>query len=149
MLDELLDRLGVGVGLLLHYGVSGEARGLLGVFALHHSRGDSDHRGTGWHFLDDNRVRADTRAVADGKAAEDLRPRANDHAGTERRMALGSRIKRRAAESHPLVNRAAIADFGGLADDHAHAVVDEDAGADLGAGMDLDPGKPAPDMRGE
>ena len=31
-----------------------------------------------------------------------------------------------------------VAHFGGLADDHAHAVVDEEAPADLGGRMDLD-----------
>ena len=47
----------------------------------------------------------------------------------------------RSAERHALIDRAAVADFGGLADHDAHAVIDEDAFADLRARMDLDPVK--------
>src|SRR5207244_4502701 len=71
VLDELLDRLGVGIGLLLHHRVRGEARSLLGVFALHHARRDADHRGAGRYFLHHHRVRADARAIPDGETAED------------------------------------------------------------------------------
>src|SRR5205085_11730148 len=93
--------------------------------------------------------RADTRASATRGAAEDRRACAGDDARTERRMALGSRVKRGAAKRHALVKRAAVGDFGGLADHHAPAVVDEDARADLRARMDLDAGQPAAEVRGE
>ena len=43
-----------------------------------------------------------------------------------------------AAEGHALVERYVVADDGGLADDDAHAVIDEKAAADFGAGMNLD-----------
>ena len=56
-----------------------------------------------------------------------------------------------------MIKRAIVADFGRLTDDDPHAVVDEHAAADRGAGVDLDPreespamgqpaGKPAPAM---
>ena len=45
-----------------------------------------------------------------------------------------------AAQGDTVVDGAVITDFGGLAKNHAHAVVDEQAAADLGAGMDLDAG---------
>src|SRR5581483_12326783 len=149
VLDELLDRLGVGIGLFLHHRVSRETGRLLGLPALYHARRDADHRRAGRHFLHHHRVGADARAVADLEAAEDLGARADDDAGTQGRVALGARIKRRAAKRHALVNRAAIAHFRRLADNHAHAVVDEDAGADPRARMDLDAGEPATKMRGE
>src|SRR5690606_12275963 len=50
-----------------------------------------------------------------------------------------------AAQRYAVVERAVVADFGGLADHHAHAMVDEEAPADAGAGMDLDTGEPARD----
>ena len=62
---------------------------------------------------------------------------------------LVAAIERGAAERHALVDGAVVADFRGLADHHAHAVVDEHAPADLRAGMDLDAGEPAADVRGE
>ena len=37
-----------------------------------------------------------------------------------------------------VIERHVVADHRGLADDHAHAVVNEEAAADLGAGVDLD-----------
>src|SRR3954466_4481909 len=64
-------------------------------------------------------------------------------------MALLTAIERRAAERHALIDGAAVADLGRLADHHAHAVVDEHARADLRARMDLDAGEPAPEVRGE
>ena len=42
-----------------------------------------------------------------------------------------------------------VADLGGLADHHAHAVVDEEAAADRRAGMDLDAGEEAAELRDE
>ena len=42
-----------------------------------------------------------------------------------------------------MVDQAVIPDFGGLADDDAHAVVNDQAAADGGPGVDLDPGAAA------
>ena len=52
-----------------------------------------------------------------------------------------------AAQRDALVEGHVVADLGGFADDHAHAVIDEEAPADLGAGMDLDSGDPSRDLR--
>ena len=44
-----------------------------------------------------------------------------------------------------MVEQAVVPDLGGLADDDAHAVVDDQAAANLGAGVDLNPRpEPAP-----
>ena len=40
-----------------------------------------------------------------------------------------------------MVQHAVLANNGGFANDHAHAVVDEETAADLGPGVDLDTGK--------
>src|SRR5204862_1735755 len=101
------------------------------------------------HFLNDDGVGADACALADDEAAQDLGAGAYHHTGAERRMTFRAAIERRAAERHALVDSAAVADLGGLADHHAHAVVDEDAGADFRARVDFDAGEEAPEMRGE
>ena len=44
-----------------------------------------------------------------------------------------------AAQCHALVEMTIVADLRRLADDDAHAVIDEQPFADLGAGVDLDP----------
>ena len=52
-----------------------------------------------------------------------------------------------AAQRNPMVQGHIRADLGGLADDHTHAVIDEETGAYARAGMDLDAGRPAGDLR--
>ena len=46
-----------------------------------------------------------------------------------------------AAQGDALVQQAARADFGSFADHHTHAVVDKNAMADAGTGVDLDAGE--------
>jgi len=42
-----------------------------------------------------------------------------------------------------VIERAVVADLSRLADDHAHAVVDEETPSDRGPGMDFNAGQPA------
>jgi hypothetical protein len=58
-------------------------------------------------------------------------------------------LEARAAECHALEQGDVLPDLGGLADDDAHAVVDEEAGPELGRGMDLDAGEEPGDVRQE
>jgi hypothetical protein len=64
-------------------------------------------------------------------------------------MALGALVERGAAQRHALVDGAAVADLGRLADHHAHGMVEEHALADLGGRMDLDAGHPPRAVRDE
>src|SRR5690242_2100635 len=125
--------------MLLHDRICREARRLR-FLALDHSTWNANHGRPGCNFLHDDGVRADARALADGEAAEDLGTCTDNHARAKRRMAFLTAIERRAAERHALVNRAAVADLRRLADNDAHAVIDEHARANLRAGMDLDAG---------
>ena len=43
-----------------------------------------------------------------------------------------------AAQGHPVVEQHIVSHLGGLADDDAHAVVDDETAADLRPGVDLD-----------
>ena len=52
-------------------------------------------------------------------------------------------------QSHTLVKRDIVADDGRLADHRAHAVVDEQTPSNLRAGMNLNPGEQARDLRNE
>src|SRR5688572_19992928 len=150
MVDQGLQRLQVRVFLVRRHAVGGEMRLFLVRDALlDFAPGYAYDRGARRHFLQHHRVRTDPRAVADGEAAEHLGARANHYALAERRVALGAAIQRSAAERHALVNSAVVADFRRLADHYAHAVIDEDAPADLHRRMDLDAGEPAADVRAE
>ena len=59
-------------------------------------------------------------------------PAANHHVVEQRRMALAVLLAG-SAERHALVERDVVADDGGLANHHAHAVIDKQAPADLRA----------------
>ncbi len=52
----------------------------------------------------------------------------------------------RTAEGHVLIEQHVVADFGGFADDDAHAMVNEEALADAGSGVDLNAGEGAGDV---
>ena len=51
-----------------------------------------------------------------------------------------------APQSDPLVQQATVADFGGFADHHPHAVVNEHAVADACTGVNFDAGEGATDL---
>ena len=104
----------------------------------HDARRIADCRAARRHRLHDDRVRTDLRARPDGETAEHLRARTDDHAGFERRVALGAARERRAAQRHALIDRAVIADDRRLADHDTHAVIDEHAPADRRTGVDFD-----------
>jgi hypothetical protein len=62
-------------------------------------------------------------------------------------MPLGAAHQRRAAEGNPLVKRDVVPDFRRFADHDAHRMIDEQAAADAGAGMDLDTGEDTRELR--
>ena len=73
MLDQLLDRLRIGIVVLLHDGVGGEAFGLLRIrdyAVLDDAAGDANHGGAGGHFLHDHCVRADASPITYGEAGK-------------------------------------------------------------------------------
>ncbi len=121
-----------------HNGLHGAARA--------GATGHADDDGAGRHVLDDDGVGADARMRADANRAEDLRPRANDDVVFQRRVALGlDEID--APQGHVVVEQDVIADLGCLADDRAHAVVDDQTAANACAGVDFDAGEEAAELR--
>ena len=102
--------------------------------------GDADHHRVGGHRSDHDGVRPDPAVVADGDGAEDLRAGADSHPVANGRVTLRL-AQARAAQSHPLVQGDLCTDFSRLTDDHAGCVVDEQALAQNGAGMDVHPGE--------
>jgi hypothetical protein len=101
---------------------------------------DSDHRLAGRNVFGNNGIGTDLRALAHLDRSEHLRPGSDHHSGPKRRVALAARTRGRvgAAQCHMLVNGDVVADLRALTD-HAEAVVEEEALADLGARMDVDP----------
>src|SRR3954469_23811615 len=91
------------------------------------------------HVPDDDRVGAHLRPGAHHDGAQHAGTRADDDAVPDRRMALGA-VQAAAPERDVVVEHHVVADLGGLADDDAHAVVDEEPPADGRAGVDLDAG---------
>ena len=71
-----------------------------------------------------------------------MAPAADQHVVADGGMALAV-VLAGAAQGDAVVDQAVVADLGGLADDDAHAVVDDQAAADRGAGVDLNAGPEA------
>jgi len=100
------------------------------------------------HVLDDDGVGPDARVRPDGDRPEDLCPRADDDVVFQRWMALHL-DQVNAAQGDVMVEQDVVADLGRLADDRAHAVVDDKAAADARAGVDFDAGEEAAELRHE
>jgi hypothetical protein len=94
------------------------------------------------------RAGADPRVVADLDRAEHGRVGAEDDAVADRGVTLVP-LQARASQRDALVQQHVVADLGGLADHHTHAVVDHDPAADRGAGVYLDARQPAAQVRDE
>ena len=96
------------------------------------------------HVLDHHRAGGDAGVVVDGDGPQDLGPGADHHVVADGGVAL-AQLLAGAPQGHPLVEQHVVPDLRGLADDKAVAVVDHQAAADGGAGVDLDAGpEPAP-----
>ena len=128
--------------------VEGVGRGRTDALAgdFDDTRLDADNGRVGRHFLKHDGVCADAAVVADGERAEHLRARRNQHVVADGRVALAG-VLAGAAEGDAVVDGAVVADLGGLADDDAHAVVDEQTAADFSAGVYLDAGHMPRELR--
>src|SRR5882672_8565870 len=145
--DQLVHGLRHRVVEILHYRVSGEAP-VRRRLRLDNARGYADRGRARRHFLHHYRIGANARALADQDRAENFRPGPHHHAFAEGGMAFAL-VPRRAAERDAVIERAVIADLRRLADDYAHAMVDEKTPPDRSAGMNLDAGQPARQMGNE
>ena len=100
----------------------------------------------GRHVIDDDRIGANACAIAHDNGAQHLGTSADGDAASQGRMPLIP-ARTRNTQRHLMIKIAVIADFGGLADDDAHAVVEHDAPAKSRRGMDLDTGEKAREVR--
>src|SRR5690349_24994792 len=91
-------------------------------------------------------TRANTAVLADHNVAENFRSSSNDHAIFDGGMPFPVLFSR-ATESHALIEGHIVADDAGLANHDAHAVIDEEAAANLRGGMNFNSGEQARDLR--
>src|SRR5690606_38524716 len=85
----------------------------------------------------------DAVVTDDRGATKDGGARVDDHPVLDGRMPLAASVTlphAEAAQGHALVERHVVTDYGSLADHHTGTVVDAEALADPGGGMDVDPG---------
>ena len=92
------------------------------------------------HIFGDDSVRADCAIAAYLDVPQDHGAGTDNSMTADRRMAFAW-FALGPAQGYPLIDDAVVADFRGLADDDSRAVIDQHFLADLGAGMDLDPGQ--------
>src|SRR5690606_36342449 len=96
-----------------------------------------NHRARRRYLLRHHRVGTDACVVADRDRAENFGAAANQHAVTQRRMALAF-IPAGAAERDTVIERDVVANFGGFADDDTGAVIDKKTLTDTRTGMNID-----------
>lgn len=91
-------------------------------------------------------VGADGTAFTDGDRAQDFRSRTDGDVVTQGWVALGLG-EHLSTQGDTVVEHDAVANFGGFADDDAHAVVDEETTADRGTRVDLNAGQESGELR--
>ena len=134
---EVGDALGDHIGQILLVEVVGGVDGL--VVDADHLGGYADGGAVGGQVLQHHAARADAGIVADVDRAKHLGSCADQHVVAQRGVALAG-VLAGAAQRDAVVDGAVVADLSRLAEDDAHAVVDEQAPADPGTGVDLDAG---------
>ena len=117
-----------------------------GLAAHHHLPGHAhDHR-IGRHGFDHHRVGTDAAVRPDGDIPQNLGAGANDHLIFDGGVAFAL-FQAGSAQGDAMIQGDAFANFGCFTNDHPHAVIDKKSGTDLRAGMDLDTGQEAGNMR--
>ena len=110
----------------------------------HHPCGHAHGGGVGGDLAEYHRVGGDAGVVPHLEGAQHLGPGGHHHVVAQGGVALAL-VLAGAAQGDPVVDQAVVADLRRLADDNAHAVVDDEPAADPGAGVDLNAGpEPAP-----
>ena len=105
--------------------------------ATNHDGGHARHAGMWGDVLQDNGASTNLGAFADGDVAEDLRAGADEHARTDLRVTVATGLA--GATQGDLVEEGdVVGDDAGLAGDEAGGVVEQDADAEAGRGMDID-----------
>ena len=96
------------------------------------------------HRAEDHGARGNAGVVPHGEGAQYLGAGTHHHIVAQGGVTLAL-VLAGAPQGHPLVEQTVVSDLRSLADDNAHAVVDHQAVADGGAGVDFDAGpEPAP-----
>ena len=108
---------------------------------------DTYHRCAGGNRLHNDGIGTDLGAGSHRERAEHLGAGTDHHTVFQRRMTLGAGRQVRSAQGHTLINRAVVAHFRGFPDHDAHRMVKENPAANLGFGMDFNPGEKAAHLR--
>src|SRR5664279_3363396 len=104
------------------------------------------HRGIVRYVAKHHRSGANPAIAPHRNVAQNLRA-STDHYVVEKGRVPLPQFLAGSTKRHTLVERDVLTDNGGLADHHAHTVIDKEPTADFRAGMDLDGGEKASDLR--
>lgn len=120
--------------------------GRRGLASHHHLAWNPDHYRVRWNIFNHDRIRPDAAIAPNRDGAQNLGAGAYDDIVSDRRVAFtfGEACP---SECDAVVKRYIIADFGRLADDDSHPVVDEKAFSYCGARVDFDAGEASDQLR--
>ena len=106
----------------------------------------ADNGGIGWNIAQHYRTGADARVLANGDVSQNVGAIAHEDAVAQGRMTLAFLLAG-ASQGYVLVESDVVADNRSLADDHAHAMIDEQAPSDVRSGVYLNAGPEARHLR--
>lgn len=129
---------GVGHELAVTLGVEGLFKDAASV-AFDDAPRHAHDGAVGRHVFDHHGVAADLDVIADGDISQHLGTGAHSDVVAQRGVAL-ARLIAGSAQGDALVEGAIVADDGGLANDDAHGMVDEEVPADMRGGVNFDTG---------
>ncbi len=112
------------------------------VVDAHHLGGHAHSGAVGRQIAQHHAACADAGVVPDIHRAKDLGACTDQHVVAQSGVALAG-VLAGAAQSDTVVDGAVVPDLAGLAEHDAHAVINEQASADGGTGVDLDAGAAA------
>ena len=112
---------------------------------MNHPPGDPHNRAVLLNAAHDHGSSADPGVSAHLNSSQHLGAGSHHYVVGERWVTLAA-VFARTAQGDALIEQAAITNFAGFTNHHPHAVIDEHAAADRGAGVDLDPGDSSPQL---
>src|SRR5579872_3132782 len=116
--------------------------------AQHNMPGHAHNRGIGGYAAQHDRACAHAAVIANRYVAQQLGSRSHCDVIAKGRMSLALLFSG-STQRYSLIQRDIVPNDGGLADHGAHAVIDKEASSNLSAGMNLNAGEKARDLRSE
>src|SRR6266498_3215603 len=146
MLDQYGKRFTNGIGQIAMFQINFFVRCMKMIIAHNNLSRHADYDRIGRCRFDDHSIRSNAAVVSYSDRPQHLGTCTNDNVIANRWMTLGL-LQACPAQRDAMIKSYTITNFGGFANDHTHAVIDEEIMPNRRAGMDFDAGDSPHDLR--